>query len=91
MNQIFSMTPQGGPNPEVMKKDDMLICVTGVTGYVGGHIAKQLTKNGYRVRGTVQNVLIREKYQWVHDTTMTLKEGNEYLAQTKKLELFTVV
>ena len=92
MNQIFSMTPQGGPDPEVMKKEDMLICVTGASGYIGGHIAKQLCKNGYKVRGTVRDTGDRKNYHYVHDTTMTL-EGeslDEYRGQCDKLELFTV-
>lgn len=32
-----------------------LVLVTGVNGYIGSHIAKQLLEHGYRVRGTVRD------------------------------------
>ncbi|UKZ61633.1 uncharacterized protein TrAtP1_002892 [Trichoderma atroviride] len=39
-----------------------LVIVTGVTGFVGSHIAKALLERGYRVRGTVRDV---EKAAWL--------------------------
>jgi nucleoside-diphosphate-sugar epimerase len=38
-----------------------LCLVTGVSGYVGSWIAKILTEQGFRVRGTVRNLADREK------------------------------
>jgi dihydroflavonol-4-reductase len=32
-----------------------LVCVTGVSGYVGQHCAAELLQHGYRVRGTIRN------------------------------------
>jgi nucleoside-diphosphate-sugar epimerase len=37
------------------------VLVTGVNGYIASHIAVQLIKAGYRVRGSVRS---REKAQW---------------------------
>ncbi|PHH79472.1 hypothetical protein CDD80_4699 [Ophiocordyceps camponoti-rufipedis] len=37
--------------------DGSLILVTGVNGYLGSHIAKQLLDHGFRVRGTVREAL----------------------------------
>ncbi|KAK3866488.1 hypothetical protein Pcinc_027986 [Petrolisthes cinctipes] len=34
----------------------MVILVTGVSGYLGSHVAKQLLEEGYRVRGTVRSL-----------------------------------
>ena len=31
------------------------VLVTGVTGFVGAHVARQLLLHGYKVRGTVRN------------------------------------
>lgn len=36
--------------------------VTGVTGFVGSHVAKALLERGYRVRGTVRDL---EKAAWL--------------------------
>ena len=35
-------------------KPGSLILVTGVTGYIGAHVADQLLQRGYRVRGVVR-------------------------------------
>ncbi|RDA94647.1 hypothetical protein CP533_2432 [Ophiocordyceps camponoti-saundersi (nom. inval.)] len=37
--------------------DGSLILVTGVNGYIGSHVAEQLLEFGYRVRGTVRDVI----------------------------------
>jgi nucleoside-diphosphate-sugar epimerase len=37
------------------------VLVTGVTGYVGSHVARQLLLHGYKVRGTVRNASDEEK------------------------------
>jgi nucleoside-diphosphate-sugar epimerase len=34
---------------------ESLVLVTGVNGYIASHIAEQLLKHGYRVRGTVRD------------------------------------
>ncbi|KAL8825860.1 MAG: hypothetical protein Q9170_007630 [Blastenia crenularia] len=41
-----------------------LVLVTGVTGYIGSHVADQLLQVGYRVRGTVRD---EAKAQWVNE------------------------
>lgn len=42
-----------------LKNDKVL--VTGVSGFVGSHVAQQLLFHGYKVRGTVRNVSDEEK------------------------------
>ena len=49
--------------------EDSLILVTGVTGFIGSHIANELLKRGYRVRGTARDA---EKARWINE----LFEGN---------------
>ena len=43
------------------------ILVTGVTGYIGSHIAKNLLEKGYKVRGTVRAIDKKEKYDFLYD------------------------
>lgn len=38
------------------------VLVTGVSGFVGSHIADQFLHHGFRVRGTVRD---QEKYVWL--------------------------
>jgi nucleoside-diphosphate-sugar epimerase len=40
------------------------VLVTGVTGFVASHVAKQFLERGYRVRGTVRNL---EKAEWLKE------------------------
>jgi dihydroflavonol-4-reductase len=51
-----------------------LILVTGATGYMAGHVIKQLLEEGYRVRGTVRNVKDVKRYQ--HLTTLINNSSN---------------
>lgn len=41
-----------------------LVLITGVNGFIAGHLAKQLLTRGYRVRGTVRNA---QKSRWLVD------------------------
>lgn len=41
-----------------------LVLVTGVSGYIGSHVADQLLAYGYRVRGTVRDV---QKAAWTNE------------------------
>ncbi len=44
------------------KKIRPLVLVTGASGFVAGHCIRELTKKGYKVRGTVRNKKEKEKY-----------------------------
>ena len=37
-------------------KDKERVCVTGASGYIGTHVARELLERGYRVRGVVRDV-----------------------------------
>lgn len=43
------------------------VLVTGVTGYVGAHVAQQLLLHGYQVRGTVRSTSDEEKLNKIRD------------------------
>jgi nucleoside-diphosphate-sugar epimerase len=49
-------------NPRLSKGS--LVLITGVTGYIGSHIADQALALGYKVRGAVRSV---EKAAWLQD------------------------
>ncbi|KAL8688129.1 MAG: hypothetical protein Q9218_005883, partial [Villophora microphyllina] len=50
-----------------------VILVTGITGFIGSHVADQLLQAGYRVRGTTRD---HDKAAWVRDLfTKTYGEG----------------
>ncbi len=40
------------------------VLVTGISGYIGSHVADQLLQAGYRVRGTVRD---EAKGKWVRE------------------------
>lgn len=40
--------------PEIPK--DSIFLVTGVSGYIGSHVADQLMQAGFRIRGTTRNM-----------------------------------
>jgi len=42
--------------PSVTIQKGSLVLVTGITGFVGTHTAKQFLERGYKVRGTVRNI-----------------------------------
>ncbi|EPQ55055.1 D-lactaldehyde dehydrogenase [Gloeophyllum trabeum ATCC 11539] len=46
--------------------------ITGVTSYIGAHIAQKLLQQGWSVRGTVRN---QAKARWLHDT---FKAGSRF-------------
>ena len=48
--------------PTVVVQPGATVFVTGVNGLIGGHIADQLLKRGYNVRGAVRDV---EKNKWM--------------------------
>lgn len=43
----------------------MIVCVTGVTGFVASHIVKELLDNGYSVHGTVRDVTNEAKVSFL--------------------------
>lgn len=45
------------------------ILVTGITGYIGSHIVKNLLEKGYKVRGTVRSIENKEKYEFLYNFT----------------------
>lgn len=56
-----------------------LVLVTGISGYVGQHVASELLNAGYRVRGTVRN----------QAKTASVLKNLEGIADTKNLEFVT--
>lgn len=47
------MAPTAVPSSAVLKPGS-LILITGVTGYIGAHLADQLLLRGFKVRGVVR-------------------------------------
>jgi len=47
--------------------EDGCVVVTGVTGFVAGHITEILLKKGYTVHGTVRSLQNRRKYKFLED------------------------
>jgi nucleoside-diphosphate-sugar epimerase len=59
------------------------VLVTGVNGLIGSHVADQLLKAGYRVRGTVRNV---QKTKWAQNLFDKLYGGGKFeLVEIKDL------
>lgn len=52
--------------------------VTGLTGYVGSHVARQLLAHGYKVRGTVRNISDEAKNEKLK-TQITEGQANKQL------------
>ncbi|ETO23246.1 hypothetical protein RFI_13935, partial [Reticulomyxa filosa] len=44
-----------------------LVLVTGATGFIAGHVIKQLVERGYRVRGTVRNNGAQDKHKPIYN------------------------
>lgn len=56
------MTPDfNGRSPAIAP--DSLVLVTSFNGFIGSHVADQLIQAGYRVRGTIRDIL---KTEWVN-------------------------
>src|SRR3989338_7630529 len=51
----------------------MLIAVTGASGYIAGHIIKQLLEHGHNVRGVVRDISNNTKYDYLQQY---VKEGS---------------
>jgi len=45
------------------KNNDIKVLVSGITGFVGSHVAVQLINNGYTVRGTMRNMSRKDSMQ----------------------------
>ena len=58
----------------IMASEVPLVLVTGVSGYIGSHIVKQLLEQGnYRVRGTVRSLTVEEKVKPIQDLVPNAK------------------
>jgi len=42
-----------------------IVCVTGASGYIGGHIIKILLEKGYKVRGVIRDKSKEDKYDFL--------------------------
>src|SRR5687767_13579429 len=47
-------------NSDTRENGDTAILVTGIGGFLGGHIARQLLAKGYSVRGSVRRISQRD-------------------------------
>lgn len=61
-----------------------LVVISGVSGFIGSHVADQTISAGYRVRGTTRDV---SKSQWLEDYFQT-KYGSDmfHLASVPDME-----
>jgi nucleoside-diphosphate-sugar epimerase len=59
IHQLINMS-----SPAVAIPTGSWVLVTGATGFVAGHVTRQLLQRGYRVRGTVRD---QTKAQWLID------------------------
>ena len=44
-----------------------VVIVTGITGFIGTHVAKVLVDEGYKVRGTVRSLSNAKKTEQIRD------------------------
>jgi nucleoside-diphosphate-sugar epimerase len=64
MNTMFGTDPSGGIDFDI-NKENIEICITGVSGFIGSHICVQLLQNGYKVRGTVRDPTDIDNYKFL--------------------------
>jgi uncharacterized protein YbjT (DUF2867 family) len=61
---------------------NILVLVTGVTGYIGGRLVPQLLQAGYRVRVLVRNRNRLQDRPWHQFETFPFSLGQTRLVQT---------
>jgi GDP-D-mannose dehydratase len=55
---------------------DTTVCITGISGYVSGHITKILLSEGYKVRGTVRSLANKNRLSALYDLQKQFPGGS---------------
>ena len=74
-------------NKSQYSNDNITVCVTGVSGFLGSHITKVLLDKGYTVIGTVRGDPSSDKYKYIYD----LNKDNQielYQADLTQTDIF---
>jgi len=75
MDLDFDQPHNSFVQPTIRK--DALVLVTGVNGFIGSHVADQLIKSGYKVRGTVR---AQDKAAWLYELFANIYGGGQFEA-----------
>lgn len=72
------------PEPAAAIPKGSIVLVTGLTGYIATHIAKQLFARGYKIRGTVRDL---STAAWLHESLFATQHAAGLLELTQVPDL----